>query len=645
MKLMPLKWIVRHCVAATLIALILLVANCSRPPVTPERRTGDVVGEMNIIPKPQAVQRLRGKFELTAETLIVALDETGNRTATALNEALAETYGIKLRVIGQPTEANSIAVVTSAAEETQAEGYELNVEPGKVLMKGTEPGLFYAIQSFLQLFPYGRTLPVDVPAVEIKDAPRFRYRGMHLDVARHFMPAEFVKKYIALMARYKYNYFHWHLTDDQGWRLEIRKYPKLTEIGSKRPETVVGKNYRPFVGDGKPVEGFYTQDEIRDIVAFAAARQVTIIPEIEMPGHSSAALAAYPEFGCKNGYEYRVKTTWGGFPDVLCPTESTFSFIDDVLAEVVELFPASPYLHIGGDEVMIDHWRDSSAVRELRKRHNLATEKDLESWFVRRVEGLVNAKGKKIIGWDEVLGEGVAPSATIMSWRGMNFAVEAARAGHDVIVTPSDFTYFDHPQGDTRFEPLSLGKEVALETVYQFEPVPPNLNPDESTRIIGGQGCVWTEFLKKTSDVEYMVFPRIAALAEVLWSKQEKRNFREFSKRLEGHFAELDRSQFNYRIPRPLGFEDRLVAPMKPILVELLSPVRNGQIYLTNDGTDPHRGSSLYTQPFPLSVQPGQTIEIKARIIGPNGRESGVFAARFASSVQAPGRLPVAGLK
>ena len=413
-------------------------------------------------------------------------------------QLLQSNFGFKLRINKRPSNKNAIVFEELGGVDTTAnspEHYFLSITPNRIRIVGREAGLFYAIQTLAQIISTASTSAVRLPAVEIVDSPRFRYRGMHLDVGRHFMPVEFVKKYIDLMAQYKFNYFHWHLTDDQGWRIEIKKYPKLTEIGSKRPETVVGRNLQPYIGDKTPHEGFYTQDQIRDVVAYAKARYITVIPEIEMPGHSSAALAAYPELGCKQDYQYKVQTTWGIFKEVYCPTEKTFQFLEDVISEVIDLFPDSPYIHVGGDEVLKDMWKDSPEVQELMKRENLKDVNEVQSYFIRRMEKFINSKGKRVIGWDEILEGGLAPNATVMSWRGIKGGIEAAKAHHDVIMTPTDFAYFDFGQGDPAYEPINIGNYLTLEKVYSFDPVPKELSPDEAKYIIGGQGNVWTEYI------------------------------------------------------------------------------------------------------------------------------------------------------
>ena len=637
---------IKRCLGKILVVTVLLTWGCRKteePTDTPKtRQEFPVVGKINIIPQPKTVKRIGGEFELNKDTKIVAADETAVKMAVNLNSLLMENYGLTLDITKQAETTNSIALLTAPenAAVQAKEGYILKIEPEQIRISGTETGLFYGIQSLKQLLPLDFAGGIKIPAAEISDTPRFPYRGMHLDVARHFMPVEFIKKYIVLMSRYKFNYFHWHLTDDQGWRVEIKKYPRLTTVGSKRRETVVGKNYRPYVGDGVPIEGFYTQEQIRDVVEFAKARYITIIPEIDLPGHSSAALAAYPEYGCKPNYPYSVKTTWGGFADIYCPTEPTFNFIEDVLDEVINLFPNSPYIHIGGDEVILDHWKNSATVNEFKKQENLKNEKEVQSRFIRRIEKFVNSKGKKIIGWDDILGEGIEPSATIMSWRGFSYGIQAVRARHDVIMTPSDYTYLDRPQSDEKSEPLALGKQLTLNEVYNFDPIPPELKPEESRFVIGGQGCIWTEFIKKSDDVEYMAFPRVLALAESLWSFPENKNFTAFSERLSAEFPKLDRLSVNYRIQKPHGFDDKVIALNDAAMVALNFPPESGKIYYTLDGKNPNAFSEVYNSPFVIDVKPNKTVEIKAKIITPEGRESSVFTAKYTRQTKTSVRSP-----
>jgi hexosaminidase len=464
-----------------------------------------------------------------------------------------------------------------------------------------------------------------IPPVVVADHPRFKYRGMHLDVARHFEPVEFVKRFIDLMSQYKFNYFHWHLTDDQGWRIPIKKYPKLTEIGSTRPETVKERNLTPYIGDGIPHTGSYTREQIKDVIAYAKERYITVVPEIELPGHASAALAAYPQFGCKTDYKYKVQTTWGIFKEVYCPTDETFKFLEDVLAETIKLFPDSPYIHIGGDEVLKDHWKESPFVQELKKKENLKDEHEVQSYFVRRIEKFINSKGKKIIGWDEILEGGLAPNATVMSWRGMKGGIEAAKSKHDVIMTPTDYVYFDYGQGDPAYEPLNIGSYVPLEKVYSFEPVPKELTPDEAKYIIGGQANVWTEYLKTPVAVEYMAFPRMLALSEVLWSKPEDNNYTDFLSRLNAQLARLDAQNVNYRIPEPPGLAN-VITDDETVSIHL-APTTGTSIRYTTDGSTPDETSALYERPIELSLKPRDVVTLRTIVIRPNGRKSSVYAA------------------
>jgi hexosaminidase len=388
--------------------------------------------------------------------------------------------------------------------------------------------------------------PLQVAALRVDDAPRFPYRGMHLDVARHFFGPDFVKRYIDMLARYKINRFHWHLTEDQGWRMQIDRYPRLTEIGAYRDETHIGHGRDPFNGDGQRYGGFYTKDEIRDIVAYAQARYITIVPEIEMPGHALAALAAYPELGCTEG-PFEVGQTWGVFEDIFCPSEETFTFLENVLSEVIELFPGE-LIHVGGDEAPKVRWEESELVRLLKEREGLADEHEVQSWFIQRIERFLNARGRRLIGWDEILDGGLAPNATVMSWRGTVGGIEAARQGHDVVMTPYSHLYLDYYQSENQAdEPFAIGGFVPLDTVYAYEPVPDELTPAEARHILGAQANVWTEYMPTESHVEYMVFPRMFALAEVAWSARDRRDYGGFLERLPWHFARLGALGVSYR--------------------------------------------------------------------------------------------------
>ncbi|HEY0461420.1 MAG TPA: family 20 glycosylhydrolase [Pyrinomonadaceae bacterium] len=592
--------------------------------------------EFNIIPQPLKLTRLKGEFKFNFKTKIVATDDAGRKTAGILNDLLMKNYGFKLEYTDKPQKQNAIVFITALttlAQNPNPESYSLQIEKKFIRIAGSETGQFYALQTLMQILPLDFKGKAAIPAVDIVDAPRFKYRGMHLDVGRHFFPVEFVKRYIDLMAQYKFNQFQWHLTDDQGWRIEIKKYPRLTEIGSRRKETQKEKNRNPYVGDAVPVEGFYTQEQIRDVVAYAKARKINVIPEIELPGHSSAALAAYPELGCKENYEYKVQTTWGIFKEVYCPSEATFKFLEDVLDETIALFPDSPYIHIGGDEVLKDQWKESAFVQELKAKENLKDEHEVQSYFIRRMEKFINSKGKKIIGWDEILEGGLAPNATVMSWRGEKGGIEAARAKHDVVMTPTDYLYFDFGQGDSKTEPLNIGNYLPLEKVYSYNPQPKELSDEEKARILGAQANLWTEYIKTPEKVEYMVFPRLLALSEVVWSPLESKNFINFSTRLASHFPRLDKQGVNYRIPEPFNLQNGFLNDGKTEDIArllLVSPLPGSRIFYTLDGSEPTEKSNLRTEPFiDVTIKRGEKVDLKTIVVLPNGRKSMVYTATF----------------
>ena len=394
----------------------------------------------------------------------------------------------------------------------------------------------------------------DFASVIIEDNPRFGYRGMMLDVSRHFMPLSFIKKFIDIIAMHKMNTFHWHLSDDQGWRIEIKKYPKLTSIGSKRTETVAGHVLKSPVSlriwkdvqeyDGIPHEGYYTQEEIKEVVAYASERFITIIPEIDLPGHTSSLIAAYPEYGSSDK-NIGVKTIWGIQEDIIKPNENTFNFLKDVFTEIADLFP-SQYIHIGGDEANKKQWIESEEVQEIMKNLELENEAQLQSYFISRMEKILTSLNKKIIGWDEIIQGGLNPNATIMSWRGVEGGITAAKAGNYAIMTPTSHCYFDYYQRKSSDEPLAIGGFTPLQKVYEFEPIPKELDLNQSSKILGAQGNLWTEFIKTPEQVEYMTVPRMTALSEVVWSKRKVRNFKEFKLRLNLYKYFLDLENINY---------------------------------------------------------------------------------------------------
>jgi hexosaminidase len=445
-----------------------------------------------------------------------------------------------------------------------------------------------------------------------------------------------VKKYIDLMSRYKYNTFHWHLTEDQGWRIEIKKYPRLTEVGSCRKETMVGRSPNPYVGDSTRYCGFYTQAEVRDVVAYAKARQITIIPEIEMPGHSVAALASYPELACTSG-PFEVRTRWGISDDIYCPKERTFSFLQDVLTEVMALFP-STYIHIGGDEAPKAGWKASDTAQAVMKREGLKDEHELQSYFIQRIEKFLTAHGRRLIGWDEILEGGLAPQATVMSWRGINGGIAAARQGHDVIMTPGSHTYFDHTEGDRRYEPLNIGGYLPIDTAYSYEPIPDSLTAEQGKHVLGSQAQLWTEFMPNTGQMEYMAYPRVLALSEVLWTPKAQRNWDSFRGRLLPQILALDELGVRNRYPDVHGLERDRTVESDTLTITLTTAIPLSEIRYTLDGTEPTRQSALYTAPLKITPTP-QGVQVTAKAFLCDRRASPVRAATFRRGTAAPSTL------
>lgn len=527
-----------------------------------------------------------------------------------------------------------------AFPDTSRGAYALVADAGgvRVTARG-HAGLFYGLQTLRQLV---RPVPPDgwaAPGVRISDRPRFPYRGLHLDVARHFFPVEVVERVIDLAARYKLDTFHWHLTDDQGWRIEIERYPRLTEVGAYRDETVLAGHLDPYVGDGTPHGGFYTKEEIRRVVAYAAERYVTVIPEIEMPGHVRAALAAYPELACTPG-PFQVGTRWGVYEDVLCPSERTFAFLEGVLAEVMELFPG-PYVHVGGDEVPKVRWRESEVAQEMIRREGLADETELHGWFIGRIGRFLRRHGRRPIAWDDALEGGLPPGITVMAWRGVAAGTEAARRGHDVIVTPNSHLYFDYYQGDPATEPFANGTPIPLERVYAFEPVPGELTTGEARHVLGPQANLWTEYVETPEHLEYMLFPRLLALAEVAWSPREARDPAGFEARLPAALAELDRLGVRYRIPEVRGLDGERLVLDSTVTLELRHPHPRAEIRYTTDGGDPGPDSPRYEGPLTLRLD--RPVRVRARAALPDGRLGPPSEGRFRRTTLRPTAAPNEG--
>ena len=511
---------------------------------------------ISIIPKPVSLEPGVGAFEITPKTVLVA-PKSEIVLAAHMRDWLKPALGYELEIKTKKTKQSIELKINSKLTQLGLEGYRLKVEPEGIQIEApAEAGLFYGFQTLRQLLPADiyRKAPVgtgwEVPCVTIEDHPRFPWRGSHIDVARHFMPKEFIFKFIDLLAMHKMNSLHIHLTDDQGWRIEIKKYPKLTEIGSvndfggPKPASSDGEEH----AGSQPHGGYYTQNDIREIVAYAADRFINVVPEIEMPGHSQAAIASYPELG-NTGKQVGLMNTWGVSENVYNVEDSTILFLQGVLDEVIALFP-SKFIHIGGDEVPKNQWHDSAAAQARMKSLGLKDEDELQSWFVKQMDAYLTSKGRRLLGWDEILEGGLAPGATVMSWRGIDGGIAAAKAGHDVVMAPGDWTYFDHYQSRFREqEPLAIGGYVPIQKVYGYEPVPDALTPEEAKHVLGAQCQLWSEYIPQPKQMEYMAFPRLCAMAEVDWSPKESRNYDDFLTRLPGELERLSILDVNYRKP------------------------------------------------------------------------------------------------
>lgn len=587
--------------------LSLIFLGCLEQNTSPEK--------VGVIPRPNGQTLHKGKFILDNLVGIKYPDEL-KISAKFLKSFIENGSTIKVQ------ESNEIEFILDTTVQN-SEGYSLHILPEKIKVKAiSDKGAFYAVQTLRQLLPkefengtYDKSF-VALPCLEITDEPEFKYRGMHLDVGRHMYSVSFIKEYIDALAMLKFNTFHWHLTEDQGWRIEIKKYPKLQEIAAFRNETLIGHyNEQPHQFDGKRYGGYYTQDQIKEIVAYAQDRFVTIIPEIEMPGHSQAAIAAYPQLGCSD-LPVEVATKWGVFDEIYCPTEETFRFLEDVLDEVILLFP-SKYIHIGGDEAPKTKWKSSAFCQNLITQNGLKDEQELQSYFIRRIEKYLNSKGREIIGWDEILEGGLAPNATVMSWRGTKGAIEAAKQKHNVVMTPTSHCYFDYYQSQNEEEPLAIGGFLPLEKVYGFNPIPKELNKEESQHIIGVQGNVWTEYMPNEKHVEYMLFPRIMAMSEVGWSNSVKKDFEEFVKRVEYFNKRLDILDVNYA-NHLHDIEGRIITQDGNMYLELSTLASDNTIRYTTDGSHPDHNSKIYSYKISLD----ESAEIRAVVFN-SGKQIG----------------------
>ncbi|MCY3719550.1 MAG: beta-N-acetylhexosaminidase [Anaerolineaceae bacterium] len=496
----------------------------------------------SLVPQPKALQHEPGVLELTEETRVCV--QTGQEVAAqACADLLRGVSGLPLPLTNDESAGNNLNL--SLSTDVAAEAYRLKVAPSRISLHAADAaGLYYGAQTLRQLLPgEGRST---IPCLSIEDAPRHRWRGLHLDVGRHLFPIDFLRETLDLMALHKLNRFHWHLTEDQGWRLEIKGWPRLTEVGAWRAETPLPGDRHTL--DGRPYGGFYSQEEARSLVEYARERQITIIPEIEMPGHAQAALASYPELGCL-GEGYVVRCHWGISDEVYCAgNDAVFDFLESVLLEVMAIFPGE-YIHVGGDECPKTRWQACPKCQARMRREGLLDEHELQSWFIRRIEGFLSRHGCRLIGWDEILEGGLAPGATVMSWRGLEGGIAAAGAGQDAVMSPNTHCYLDYYQReDEASEPPAIGGYLPLERAHEFDPLA-GIAPDHHPHVLGGQGNVWTEFMPTADQVEYMTWPRAAALAEALWTAPSARDFADFQRRLRGHLPRLRRLGVNYCDP------------------------------------------------------------------------------------------------
>jgi len=582
-----------------------------------------------LIPKPQSIQVGAGFFKLDNQTTLVAKDDAARKNLELFNDFLWNRYQLRLPISTEPL--GKYILIENGGSDTTSEAYNLAVSEKNITVKGGKSGSFYALQSILQLIQQndGGFL---IPVVNIADKPEFGYRGVMVDVGRHFFSLSEMKKIVDLMAYFKFNKLHWHLTEDQGWRLEIKKYPKLTQISAWRDSSIIGQygDFKPFVYDGQKHGGYYTQEEARELVKYAADRKITVIPEIELPGHSTAVLAAYPELGVKDT-TYQVPGYWGVHPSIFAPKEETFRFLEDVLTEVMDIFP-SEYIHIGGDEAPKDHWKESELAQKLIKKNKLKDEHGLQSYFITRIEKFLNQHGRRIIGWDEILEGGLAPNATVMSWRGEEGGIAAAKMGHDVIMTPNSHLYIDHYQSkDIANEPTAIGGFLPLDRVYSYHPRPESLTASEQQHVLGVQANMWTEYVGTNNKLEYMLFPRILALAEIAWTNKDKQNYDEFATvRLPLRLQELEQLDVFYRIP-----EAKITFGTNPSngrkTIEIIPFIANSTVYYTVDNHKADQTSNLYVGPIdlPWTGKREKPTVLNYIIVTPGGRVSNMFTVPY----------------
>ncbi|MBA6153236.1 glycoside hydrolase family 20 protein [Gelidibacter maritimus] len=600
--------------------LIILMVSCQDSKQSKVFTEADIA----IIPKPVELTLEQGSFQFNDKTQFVISEASQKEVVTVVSDKFQTAAGWTLGVVEQAPNTNFVQFITD--ENLEDEAYHMNVNSDRVQISASgNAGFLYGLETLRQLLPIHiessklvSDIVWEIPNLTINDHPRYRYRGLMLDVSRHFFEIDYLKKTIDRLAFLKMNVLHLHLVDDQGWRIEIKKYPKLTEVGAWRVDQE-DKHWdgreETTAGQKGTYGGFYTQEELKDLVAYAATRSVEVIPEIEMPAHVTSAIAAYPELSC---HERPVGVPSGGvwpITDIYCAgKENTFEFLENVLLEVMDIFP-SKYIHVGGDEATKTNWEKCPDCQKRMKTEGLENVEELQSYFIKRMERFINSKGKRLIGWDEILEGGIAPEATVMSWRGTKGGVEAAEQGHDVIMTPGSHAYFDHYQGPQNEEPLAWGGYTPLSKVYTFDPVVETMNETEANHVLGGQANLWSEQIKTTDHSEYMIFPRLAALSETLWSTKESRDWDDFSHRIETLFKRFDMMGINYAKSSYLVMEDiQIDMDTKEVSVELKNEYTDADIRYTLNDEELNTNATKYTEPIKIT----ETTEIHASVFKDN---------------------------
>ncbi len=606
----------------TVCVATLLLTGCYTPKENKTYNEG-----INIIPTPNSMVASEGRFFLSSSTSIITKGEGAKEVAKHFTNKINTSTGYNLTQTEGEAKENAINISVNSSLNMGDEAYTLDVVADRVTITAkTSTGAFYAMQSFMQLLPAEiestkviEYIDWSAPAVAIKDSPRFQYRGLMMDVTRHFFDVKQVKRHLDVLAMFKINTFHWHLTEDQLWTIEIEKYPMLTTIGANRKE-----------GDGTYHQGFYTKADLKDVVAYATSLHIEVIPEIEMPGHALAALSAYPEYSCTGG-PFEIRNVWGVEPDVYCAgKEATFEFLEDVLEEVIPIFP-SEYIHIGGDECPKDRWKECPDCKVRMRAEGLKDTHELQSYFIKRMEKFINSKGKKIIGWDEILEGGIAPNATIMSWRGEQGGIESANKGHDVIMSPNSHMYIDHYQGATSVEPPAIGGYLPLEKCYSYDPIPKDIQADKAHHVLGVQANMWAEYLYTYDQQEYMIYPRILAVAEVGWTNLDLKDFSDFNRRINNAYVRLDLHKINYHIPMPEGGIADYIAFTDNYTLEL-SNTRNLPMVYTINGRNPNANGIRYSGPITVS----ENTIIKVATLLPSAKISKIRTIKLTKETLAP---------